>query len=202
MRTFPPRNAIYAITHAGVHAAIGRVFGRRFVVPLCIFALVCPHACAMDTGSFGTPVAPGSAGLTSLEAGAAALGFVHHRSAQAAEYAACTAVDAAAVADGRKSRRIPFRRNALPFATRNANGQLGEVKSATWSTKRMWRAAVQPNCLPVAGSFSPPCSANTLLQVDDQAAALEQMLRRWYPPATNPWRNLRPITNEADRQKP
>jgi hypothetical protein len=65
------------------------------VVPLCIFALVCPHAGAMDTGSFGTPVAPGSAGLTSLVAGATALGFVHHRSAQAAENAACAAVDAA-----------------------------------------------------------------------------------------------------------
>ena len=155
----------------------------------------------MDTGSFGTPVSPGSTGLTSLVAGAAALGFVHHRSAQAAEDAACAAVDAAAVADRQKPRCIPFRRNALPPATRNANGQLGEVKSATWSAKRIRRAAVQPNCLPVAGSFSPPSSADTLLQVDDQAAALERMLRRWYPPATSPWRHLRPIANETDRQK-
>jgi hypothetical protein len=66
------RNAIYAVVHAGAHAVVGIVFGRRFVVPLCIFALVCPHAGAMDTGSFGTPVPPDSAGLTTLVAGAAA----------------------------------------------------------------------------------------------------------------------------------
>jgi len=136
-----------------------------------------------------------------LVAGAAALGFLHHHSVQAAEYAACAAVEAAAVADGRKSRRILFCRNTRPPATRNANGKLGEVKTAIWSAKRMRRAAVQPSCLPVAGSFSPPSSADTLLQVDAQAAALEQMLRRWYPPATSPWPHLRPIANQADRQK-
>ena len=66
------RNAIHAVAHAVAHAVVGIVFGRRFVVPFCIFALVCPHACAMDTGSFGTPVPPDSAGLTLLVAGAAA----------------------------------------------------------------------------------------------------------------------------------
>ena len=65
-------NFIHAVVHAGAHAVVGIVFGRRFVVPFCIFAWVCPHACAMDTGPFGTPVPPNSAGFTTLVAGAAA----------------------------------------------------------------------------------------------------------------------------------
>ena len=77
-------------------------------------------------------------------------------------------------------------------------GQLGEVKAASWDAKRVWRASVAR--VPVAGSLSPRHGhAFELLPVDANAAALGEIYRRWHPSATNPSRYLRPV-NETDRE--
>ena len=60
---------------------------------------------------------------------------VHHLTVEAAEDAACAAVDAAAAAGGRKSKRPPFRRHTQALAS-HASGRLGE---ATCSAGKMQR---------------------------------------------------------------
>ena len=67
------------------------------------------------------------------------------------EAAAAAAVDAAAEVAGRRSRRVTFRRAHAAVARRGANGQLGDIKSLSWSAGRLRRAAVAPVDIPVAG---------------------------------------------------
>ena len=119
--------------------------------------------------------------------------MAHHLSKEAAEHAACAAVDAAAATSKRRCPEHKFRRHARELAT-SVDGKLVVVKTATWSAKRIRRNAIPANCLPAAGTFSAPASPPVLLEVDPRAAALEKILRRWYPPALHPGRNLRPIS--------
>ena len=67
------------------------------------------------------------------------------------EAAAAAAVDAAAEVAGRRSRRVAFRRTHAAVARQGANGQLGDVKSLSWSADKLRRAAVAPADIPVAG---------------------------------------------------
>ena len=67
------------------------------------------------------------------------------------EAAAAAAVDAAAEVAGRRSRRVTFRRTHAAVARRGANGQLGDIKSLSWSAGKLRRAAVAPVDIPVAG---------------------------------------------------
>ena len=121
----------------------------------------------------------------------------HHASLEAAEHAACAAVDAA-IATGKRRcvQHHKFRRHASELAT-SVDGKLAVVKSVSWNAKRIRRSAIQANCLPAAGTFAAPAVDEVdfvLLEVDPRAAALEKILRRWYPPALHPGRNLRPIS--------
>ena len=75
----------------------------------------------------------------------------HHGTEREAEEAASAAVDAAAAASGKRSATMPFRRDVRPLRSENAHGQFGEIKRKTWSAKRIRRAAIERNDLPVAG---------------------------------------------------
>ena len=68
------------------------------------------------------------------------------------EAAAAAEADAAADVAGRRSRRVTFRRAHAAVARRGANGQLGDIKSLSWSAGRLRRAAVAPADIPVAGA--------------------------------------------------
>ena len=74
---------------------------------------------------------------------------VHHLTVEAAEDAACAAVDAAAAAGGRKSKRPPFRRHTQALAS-HASGRLGEIEAITWDAKHVRQAAVPPSSLPAS----------------------------------------------------
>ena len=67
------------------------------------------------------------------------------------EAAAAAEADAAADVAGRRSRCVTFRRAHAAVAKRGANGQLGDIKSLSWSAGRLRRAAVAPVDIPVAG---------------------------------------------------
>ena len=68
---------------------------------------------------------------------------VHHASPQAAEAAACGALDAAAVAAGRNGKRAKLRPRVRPPATARALGTArGEVKRASWAPMKIRQAAV------------------------------------------------------------
>ena len=54
---------------------------------------------------------------------------------------------------------MPLRRDVRPLRSENAHGQFGEIKRATWSAKRIRRAAIEHNDLPVAGSLQEPEAA-------------------------------------------
>ena len=67
------------------------------------------------------------------------------------EAAAAAEADAAAAVAGRRSRCVTFRRAHAAVARRGANGQLGDIKSLSWSAGRLRQAAVAPVDIPVAG---------------------------------------------------
>ena len=70
---------------------------------------------------------------------------------RACEAAAVSAMDETAEAYGRRARRVTFRRKHAAVAKRGANGQLGDIKSLSWSAGRVRQAAVAPVDFPVAG---------------------------------------------------
>ena len=115
----------------------------------------------------------------------------HHASPQAAEVAACDALDAAAVFAGRNAKLVKLRPRVRPPATAGALGTArGEVKRASWVPVRIRQAAVSAP-LPDANEWPNNSSWDdhpgwVRLRGDVLSEHCDRIYRKWWPHKYDP----------------
>ena len=169
--------------------------------------VVDPHGNGVRIGESNTPAppplaqrprpssAPPAARAPVLSAGSGVVRLqcrgVHHASPQAAEAAACDALDAAAVFAGRNAKLVKLRPRVRPPATVGALGTArGEVKRASWVPVRIRQAAVSAP-LPDANEWPNNSEWDdhpgfVRLRGDVLSEHCDRIYRKWWPHKYDP----------------
>ena len=145
-----------------------------------------PSAGDGDANAPAPPTAPADSGVVRLRCRG-----VHHASPQAAEAAACDALDAAAVFAGRNAKVVKLRPRVRPPATVGALGTArGEVKRASWAPVKIRQAAVSAP-LPDANEWPNNSEWDdhpgfVRLRGDVLSEHCDRIYRKWWPHKYDP----------------